>query len=85
MKVIEKASVVKKDEDQSVPNKKENEEDKNEEAKKKDAIETDMTYVNTYMQDIFNRIQTDKACLQYVLDNVSQPLYKDPLMILSHL
>lgn len=37
------------------------------------------------MQEIFDRLKTDKEALNNVLDNVSQPLYKDPLMILAHL
>jgi hypothetical protein len=37
------------------------------------------------MQEIFERIKTDPETLTNVLDNVSAPLYKDPLLILSHL
>lgn len=37
------------------------------------------------MQEIFARIKSDPEILSNVLDNVSAPLYKDPLMILSHL
>lgn len=37
------------------------------------------------MQEIFERLKIDKPAMQSVLENVSQPLYKDPLMILGHL
>ena len=48
-------------------------------------IETGIMQVNTYMQDIFQRIKTDKGVMNCVLENVSQPLYKDPILILAHL
>ena len=37
------------------------------------------------MQEMYDRIKQDKQTLNAVLDNISQPLYKDPLMILAHL
>ena len=55
------------------------------EEKKKQGIPTDIVQVNNYMQEIFARIKSDPEILSNVLDNVSAPLYKDPLMILSHL
>ncbi len=55
------------------------------EERKKRGIETGILQVNTYMQDIFEKLKSDKASMNSVLENVSQPLYKDPLMILAHL
>ena len=55
------------------------------EERKKRGIETGILQVNTYMQDIFEKLKSDKTSMNSVLENVSQPLYKDPLMILAHL
>lgn len=56
-----------------------------EKIKKKIGIQTDIMQVNTYIQEVADRIKSEKPVLYGVLDNVSQPLYKDPLMILAHL
>eukprot|EP00347_Sterkiella_histriomuscorum_P023087 403336002 len=54
-------------------------------ANSKKGIATSVQQVSTYMQEIFERLKTDMAAMNSVLENVSQPLYKDPLMILGHL
>ncbi|CDW79825.1 iq calmodulin-binding motif family protein [Stylonychia lemnae] len=55
------------------------------ESPSKKGIETGIKQVNVYMQEIFDRLKVDKTALSSVLENISQPLYKDPLMILAHL
>lgn len=37
------------------------------------------------MQEVYERLKNDPVTLTSVLDNISQPLYKDPLLILAHL
>ena len=37
------------------------------------------------MEEIFSRIKGDKEMIMSTLDIIATPLYKDPLLILSHL
>jgi hypothetical protein len=54
-----------------------------EEAKR--GIDSTIEQVDNYVTEVFMKIKQDPDVMKSVLENISQPLYKDPMMILAHL